>query len=226
MIPQAMDIQSLSRPYLESLTSAELFDLADRYGIDIPKDLNRRFIIGELLEEAEAARAESETDIQLSDAPAEEPHELPFSYNETQISVIVRNPVWVYVFWDVREADMKTVRAAAASGNFCIRVMRFINEESAVPQETFDIPVSDTDRDQHIFIKPGLKVLRFDLVVCPAENIQLCSTLAVSRRVVMPAVLPDIDSAARIRSVSPILELSGLPDILTQQYEMYRQSFS
>ena len=64
MIPQVMDNNMLSRPYLESLTSAQLFELAEQYGIDIPPDLNRRFIIGELLEELESERNELSDDIQ------------------------------------------------------------------------------------------------------------------------------------------------------------------
>ena len=45
-----MDTMLLSRTYLESLSTADLFSLAEEYGIDIPENLNRRFIIGELLD--------------------------------------------------------------------------------------------------------------------------------------------------------------------------------
>ena len=40
----------LTRAKLETLTSAELLEIADEYGIDAPDDLNRQFIIGDLLE--------------------------------------------------------------------------------------------------------------------------------------------------------------------------------
>ena len=42
--------KNLSRGHLETLTSSQLIALADEYGIDIPDDLNRQFIIAELLE--------------------------------------------------------------------------------------------------------------------------------------------------------------------------------
>ena len=48
-----MDIKNLTLSYLETLSSADLIALADDYGIDIPDNLNRRFIIGELLEVAQ-----------------------------------------------------------------------------------------------------------------------------------------------------------------------------
>ena len=48
----------ISRTYLESLSTADLISLADEYGIDIPEELNRRFIIGELLEVIEDSNTE------------------------------------------------------------------------------------------------------------------------------------------------------------------------
>ena len=48
-----MSDMRLSRAHLETLPTADLIALADEYGIDIPENLNRRFIIGELLEAAE-----------------------------------------------------------------------------------------------------------------------------------------------------------------------------
>ena len=48
-----MDTVNVTRSYLERLSTSDLISLADEYGIDIPEDLNRRFIIGELLEATE-----------------------------------------------------------------------------------------------------------------------------------------------------------------------------
>ena len=48
-----MEKTFLTRQYLETLSSADLMALAEDYDIDIPAELNRRFIIGELLEVAE-----------------------------------------------------------------------------------------------------------------------------------------------------------------------------
>ena len=48
-----METPVLSRQKLESFSTQDLLDLADDYGIDIPEDLNRRFIIEEILESVE-----------------------------------------------------------------------------------------------------------------------------------------------------------------------------
>ena len=55
-----MEEKILSRQYLESISTADLISLAFDYGIDIPENLSRRFVIGELLEAAQ--ELESETD--------------------------------------------------------------------------------------------------------------------------------------------------------------------
>ena len=48
-----MKKDTVSRQQLEAMTTAELIDLADKYGIEIPDDLNRTFIVGEILEASE-----------------------------------------------------------------------------------------------------------------------------------------------------------------------------
>ena len=59
----------LSRNTLETLTSSQLIDLADEYGIDIPDNLNRQFIIEELIEVAKQKKKKKnyKETIKLSD---------------------------------------------------------------------------------------------------------------------------------------------------------------
>ena len=48
-----MKDNEISLAYLQSLSTADLLLLADDYGIDIPEQLNRSFIISELYEIAQ-----------------------------------------------------------------------------------------------------------------------------------------------------------------------------
>ena len=48
-----MKKDALSRQQLESLTTADLIVLGDKFGIEIPDNLNRTLIIGEILEAEE-----------------------------------------------------------------------------------------------------------------------------------------------------------------------------
>ena len=99
-----MEPSLLSRQYLESASTADLLSLADDYGIDIPDNLNRRFIIGELLELAEELHSEKE-EVPLKEDNQPEITDLPLTYNETQICAIMRTPQWLFVYWDMGEAE-------------------------------------------------------------------------------------------------------------------------
>ena len=76
----------LTRAKLETLSSSELLEIADEYGIDAPDDLNRQLIIGDLLElasELEKPEKPKET-IVLSDQEEEviNVNTLPESYKK------------------------------------------------------------------------------------------------------------------------------------------------
>ncbi|MBP5464584.1 MAG: hypothetical protein J6Y13_05365, partial [Treponema sp.] len=70
-----MEEQILSRKKLESLTNDELRELADTYGLDIPSNLNRNFIIGELLEYAQELEISTQADRDLNYVEYEEDEE-------------------------------------------------------------------------------------------------------------------------------------------------------
>ena len=101
-----METKNLSRAYLETLSSADLFALADEYGIDVPENLTRRFLIGELLDVAEELVQERLGDDMAISDDAAISTELPESFNETQIDVVLRNPVWAYVYWDISASEL------------------------------------------------------------------------------------------------------------------------
>ena len=67
-----MENVAVNRAYLESLSFADLVSLADQNGIDVPEDLNRSFLIGELLEVCSERTVSSEDDMILSE---DEPYE-------------------------------------------------------------------------------------------------------------------------------------------------------
>ena len=56
-----MSGESINRAYLETLIFSDLVQLADKYGVDVPDDLDRRFLIAELLELVEESGSNSNT---------------------------------------------------------------------------------------------------------------------------------------------------------------------
>jgi hypothetical protein len=88
-----MEQSPMGRVHLESLSTPDLVRLADEYGIDIPEGLNRRFIIGELLDAVEENdRQERESSLVTEGDFIIPADVLPETYNETQISVLMRDP--------------------------------------------------------------------------------------------------------------------------------------
>jgi uncharacterized protein len=225
-----METKFLSRSYLETLSSADLISLADDYGIDIPDDLNRRFIIGELLEAAEEINQDcghSENEMHAAgSAPVSESDTLPESYNETMICAILRNPVWAFVYWDFKESDVKRLRSQNSLTSLMLRVSFFDEEESQKPSEAFDVQVSLSDREQYVLLPAGKKFVRIDLVA-EFRN-QPVETFAASRMLELPHGCELLTKAlpGRDIKIDPVLELSGMSELLRSHYTNHRQSFS
>jgi len=88
----AMDTAS----YLASLTTEELSKLSEQYGLYLPPELDRGYIIEQLLD----AGAESGPE-QAAGEREKPPAPLPPHYGFTFIDALVRDPLWVFVFWEI-----------------------------------------------------------------------------------------------------------------------------
>ena len=222
-----METENLSRSYLESLSSADLIRLADDYGIDVPEDLNRRFIIGELLEIAAELQREKgdEIDIVGGDAVSV-PSRLPESFNETHIDVVLRNPVWAFVYWDIKESDLARLHDDIVFSALLLRVAFFADGQDGTPEESFDVQVSFSDREQYVLLPAEKRFFRIDLMAQfsgkPEEH------LALSRKVAIPVgsdVLNGVVPGLHV-ALPALVELSSMEDLLRMHYERHRHSFS
>ena len=101
----------LTRAYLETLSFSDLVILADNYGIDVPENLNRSFLIAELIEVTEELeKIAEEPEMVVTDEEAvipEDPNKLPDFYNSTEVEVLLRNPAWAFVYWNISESDIQ-----------------------------------------------------------------------------------------------------------------------
>ncbi len=217
----------LSRNTLETLTSSQLIDLADEYGIDIPDNLNRQFIIEELIEVAKEIDENSnykETIKVSDDAVNTIATELPESYNETKIDVMLRNPVSLFVYWDFSEVQLKQLKSNKIS--IYLQISFFDSMEAEKPEDTFEIQINIEDREQYILIPGGKKFVRVDLM----QNItsSMDAVLAVSSRLSIPQGSEEFMNfhPGENLKIKPILELSGIKTVLKNHYNNYRQSFN
>ncbi len=224
-----MQMKFLSRSFLETLSSSDLISLADDYGIDIPDNLNRRFIIGELLEVADDLKGQQskETDMIIKDQDSvfENNNTLPVTYNETSIHLMLRNPVCAFVWWDIKESELISLRRQKSTAKIKLKIFLFSDEVNK-PEEVFDVFINIEDHKQYIIIPVGYKYVKANLVY--GDGFLAGNLLASSLKISIPEIFPLLRNFQPGQDIntSSILELSGIKKILEAHYTCNRQSFS
>jgi len=209
----------VTRAHLESLTTNDLIRMADNWGIDIPPDLDRIFIIEELLEIASEDSLDEEETAALSDetavpgeskiinSNANESVPLPRQYNITFIEVMIRDPLWAFVFWEIKAADKEQFEKAQDFDGYYLKVspwtapvdkpmgisedpLRRENETDGI----FIVPVKSDDTSWYLGLAPAVEEGKFrgssagsdsskgDGQASPPEQMQYKVELCVGRR--------------------------------------------
>jgi hypothetical protein len=224
-----MNDLKINLPYLEGLTTAELSKLADSFDIDIPPGLDRNLIIGELLEFAPclslyqneiaanvtALEQPKPTLVSKSLIELPTPSLLPKHYGFTFIDVLVRDPFWIFVFWEVSAADRKKYEKNADFEGYKLRVRLHNSGESKDALFMASVGIKDSSRyinfpSESRYVCDGTKSCSFvvDLcAVCANEK----NILVTSGDFCLPAILP-LPGEAAIYEDSMML-LSGLCDL-------------
>jgi hypothetical protein len=222
----------LNLSYLEKLSAPELRDLAIAFGIDIPHNMERPFIIEEILDNAPCLTffqrgkiASRSMETEFTDfeniPPVPEPVELPKQYNITRINAIVRDPLWVFVFWEIRDADRKIYEKQHGFRGYFLRVSLDQCKKGNEAGTVFTIPVSanDTERYIHFPSVEHCKELCGSDVVSPF-NVALCyshtggeAVLAVTLPFRLPGMLEISERIVPARDKDTLLRLSGIDDL-------------
>jgi hypothetical protein len=214
----------ISLSYLETLSTADLLELAEEYDLDIPEQLNRRFIISEILEIADELNEEISDDFEESEEQIETTKDLPFTYNETSIDVVLRNPAWAYVYWDIRATDIQDVINSNEFSNLLLKIHFWESEKADKVIDVCELTISEDDRAQYIFLPSGKKYFSIDLIA-EFSNLEP-KKLTTSRIVTIPTGAPVISLESLEKPISPILQHSGMQELLKTHYQNHRQSFS
>ncbi|MEE1167293.1 MAG: DUF4912 domain-containing protein [Treponema sp.] len=219
-----MENVSISRSYLETLSFADLLKLADDLGIDVPEDFNRNFLIAELLEAHEIPLPDGFEDMTFNDAIEAESNEVIRGYNNTEVQVILRNPAWAFVYWNMSDADKESMNQAFVS-QLRLRVSSFSQADQQKPDEYFDIQISADDSGQYVLLPAGKKFFRVDFLF----NLDgIVDILASSKMFEMPVGsvhLADMRPGT-YDDIPEICKLSGMKQLLVQHYKNHRESFS
>jgi hypothetical protein len=221
-----MEKQVINRAYLETLSFTDLISLADKYGIDVPDNLNRSFLIGDLLDMSEELKKTSDSDMVISSDSAAVPsgNKLPETYNTTDIEAVLRNPAWAFVYWNISETELHSLKKNAASA-LSLRVCSLVHKSDMKSEDSYDVQITPADREQYLLLPAGKQFVRIELI---CTNRGVCRVLAVSNVVEIPhcsRLLADMKPGREDR-ISPVLELSGVKELLLDHYKNHRQSFS
>lgn len=223
-----MKKETVSKQSLELLSTAELISLADEYGIVIPENLNRFIIIGEILE----AYAETETpqktvqDIKIDDDDTVIPDNLPSTYNNTCIDTVLRNPEWAFVFWDIKESDITRIQSDPSFKNIFLHISFPQYPDEKKVTDYVDLSAQFETKEQYVLIPSGKKFMKIDLAVSFKER--QSEVLASTRVVEIPqegSMIQDYQPGKKM-DLPPLVKLSGMIEMLNENYVNHRQSFS
>ncbi|MBP5603168.1 MAG: DUF4912 domain-containing protein [Treponema sp.] len=220
-----MEDEKITRAYLETLSFADLVKIADEYGVDVPEDLDRRFLLCELLELAEENRHDHDSSMVISSEDGiGQSTNLPKGYNETHVSCVLCNPVWAFVFWDISDTELNTLKSLPDC-SIALRVCVLGSDQDLTPEEVFEIAIPGGAKEQYVLIPAGKRFIRIELVCASGTNREV---LAFSPVVSIPKssefvenYQPGVDN-----NFPPIIKHSGIEKLLLDQYKNYRHSFS
>lgn len=218
-----MNNEQINCAYLETLAFKDLVKLADEYGVDVPHDLDRRFLIAELLE---LAQEESNADdLQMIITEEDDDNDeinLPANYNETQIAAILRNPAWLFVFWNISEFDMNKIKHQKETLH--LKVNTYIKKDDKIISDSFEIQVVNESQEQYVLLPKGIDSVKVELLACKMNEQE---TMALSSEIKVPKTSTWINKLnfAKDNSFSSKLKLSGIEDVLMEQYKNHRHSF-
>ena len=219
-----MNEEPINRASLEKLSFSDLVQLADEYGVDVPEDLDRRFLIAELLELSEESNNKEDEMIIASEADSQQPLILNGNFNETQVSCVLRNPAWLFVFWNLNDSDSAKISDNPGC-SLKLRICSFTDPKDTKPDEAFEVQTTSDSQEQYVLLPQGKKFIKVELIYV---NGGAGEVIAFSPVIAIPqgATLVNDLQPGRQEDFSPVEELSGIRELITEQYKNHRHSFS
>ena len=218
-----MNEEPITRASLEKLSFSDLVKLADEYGVDVPEDLDRRFLIAELLELSEESNHKEDEMIIATEGENQVPLVLNGNFNETQVSCVLRNPAWLFVFWNLNDNDASKISDNPGT-SLKLRICSYADPKDAKPEEAFEVQTPSQSQEQYVLLPKNKKFIKVELVCYMGGT---GNVLAFSPFISIPqgASLVNDLQPGREEVFSPVIELSGIRTLLTEQYKNHRHSF-
>ena len=122
--------------------------------------------------------------------------ELPESYNETRIVLLLRDPAWAFAYWDLQTAESEAFRRSEEFVALLLRVYSLESPEQRIAncRTSFDIPITLHDNRWYIHLPDQESNYRLALVAVENDTERV---LALSNVVAVPrGTLSDVDAGA------------------------------
>ncbi|MCB2154136.1 DUF4912 domain-containing protein [bacterium] len=154
--------------------------------------------------------------------PADYEVELPFEYGETKISVLVRDPEWIYVFWEISNATRAELGLQRGRHNRPLLLRLYdvtgvdFSGNNAV--STLDVPVNDYTSSWYVRVPRAGRRLVVDLGTITEEGTFQTITRSQGVDIPEPRISEEEDSVWAPQSgdvYRQILKLSGGTEITT-----------
>jgi hypothetical protein len=204
---------SVSRTRLESLSTGELTELADNYGIDIPHGLERIFIIEELLEYSNKNNQETNDDIEI-DPTYPETAALPKQYNISFIEVVIRDPLWVFVYWEIKGQDREMHENASDFNGYCLRLVPLNDGETETnsKEDLFTVPINVEDSARYLGLtEHSSKTMSRYIVKLGVIRGSTEIHIAESQPFCLPKLIEN--ETINVMKENPLSRLSGVQDL-------------
>jgi uncharacterized protein len=220
----------MQRHSLKDASFEALLRLADTYGSDVPENVTRdelEELVAEAIDEwklehreqnAHSVRVEeTKYDIQLEMAVAretEEEIELPDSYNETRVVLMLRDPSWAFAYWDLKKADRVRFDRSEEFDGLMLRVFSLDTAQAPVrsSRSQFEIPVTLMDSRWYFNLPDQQTFYRLALVASESGKEE---TLALSNVIIVPRgmVADEFAGEEEGRQTEEILAHTGIQQL-------------
>jgi uncharacterized protein len=212
------------REKLETLSDDMLMEYAATLGLEIPEGLERAFVIESILDSIEdeqderdelaaVGSEEKKYTYPYAELPSLESDEilLDTSYNETRITLMLRDPYWAYTYWEIRDSERKAMMVDPLFEELFLRVVESKRGEDSSPTENFDIPVSLTDDRWYINLPNQDCRYHIELISRVRGEAHV---LARSGSVRTPRVMMASSETAAVDEGLVLLGLSGVSEMI------------
>jgi len=225
-------LDELTIPYLESLSTGEVIELADQRGLDIPSGLERVFIIEELLYLDHNEENADQGDIIRSDMEHHDTHHhefmeyvtLPRQYHISFIEVLIRDPLWAFVFWEIKTYDREQYEKDESFEGYFLRVTSLredpLKEGRFQPDDlaSFIVAIDKDDNGRYLGFPPDNgRCFKVELCMMNSGNL---TALAESRPFTLPCLIePKLNAPVAAVYRNPLAKLSGVDRFLLVRSE-------